>query len=102
MQTPGNIPLIGDKKPEEQPTLPMDAVPDGYIIRARVGELDIYADGIDVQGPLVRFSDAYVCLGQVNKWKRTRNLMFYYSPVRWCNSKAPEWWDKRAEIKEEM
>ena len=103
------IPMIGDKKPEQDKQMPSDDVPEGFIVSASSGDLEIYASAISVMGPVVRFNDAYVTLrsnvakeqSRSDNYRRARNLMLFYSAVNWHDAPAPKWWSERAGLPEE-
>ena len=94
------IPLIGDKKEQPQ-EMPFDPVPDDYIVCAVIGDsLRVYAEALSVIGPVVRFLGAYVSTDGGKRYSKARNLMCFYTGVRWSAAPAPAWWANRAELQE--
>ena len=97
------IPILGEKKAQQQVAqfeLPQDNVPESYILHAMVGSLDIYAEAMDVIGPVVQFAGAYVSAAGAAaaspcSYKKRSNLSCFYSPVVWHRCPPPDWWEKR-------
>ena len=96
-----SVTMMGDKKPEQPAEMPSDPVPEGHIVAAFANGRAVYAEAISITGPVVRFLGAYIKSVNGERWFKSRNLMCFYTPVRWCDAKPPVWWPRRDDLPEE-
>jgi hypothetical protein len=89
------IPILGEKKEPGPGAFTQDDVPKEYLVHATVGDLDVYAEDMAVNGPVVQFHAAYALDKASREYKQRLNFMCFYTPVVWHMSPEPEWWKNR-------
>lgn len=96
------VPILGERQ-EQHNVIPCESVPEDYLVHARIGKLDVYAEQMVVDGPVVRFLGAYasepkghgLSNDEYVKYERKLNLMCFYASVCWYDCPQPWWWDVR-------